>query len=44
MREIQRVVQHEIAHNFGIGEAKIREIEKGHRIRGGADKKGDSEV
>jgi len=26
--EIQRVVQHEIAHYFGIGESKLRQIEK----------------
>ena len=26
-REIERVVKHEIAHHFGIGEAKLREIE-----------------
>ena len=44
VREIQRVVRHEIAHHFGIGEAKLRQIEKGHRIRDGADKKRDSEV
>jgi len=27
--EIQRVVRHEIAHHFGIGDARLREIEKG---------------
>ena len=27
--EIQRVVQHEIAHHFGISEAKLKQIEKG---------------
>ena len=26
--EIQRVVQHEIAHHFGIGEATLKQIEK----------------
>jgi predicted Zn-dependent protease with MMP-like domain len=27
--EIQRVVKHEIAHHFGISEARLQEIEKG---------------
>jgi len=27
--EIQRVVRHEIAHHFGIGEVKLRQIERG---------------
>ncbi len=27
--EIQRVVRHEIAHHFGIGDARLRQIEKG---------------
>ena len=27
--EIQRVVRHEIAHHFGISEAKLKQIEKG---------------
>jgi predicted Zn-dependent protease with MMP-like domain len=27
--EIQRVVRHEIAHHFGIGETRLREIEEG---------------
>ncbi len=27
--EIQRVVRHEIAHHFGIGDARLREIEGG---------------
>lgn len=27
--EIKRVVRHEIAHHFGIGEAKLRQIERG---------------
>ena len=27
--EIQRVVRHEIAHHFGIGEARLRQIEGG---------------
>ena len=27
--EIQRVVKHEIAHHFGIGDAKLERIEKG---------------
>ena len=27
--EIQRVVQHEIAHHFGIGDARLEQIEKG---------------
>ena len=26
--EVQRVVQHEIAHHFGIGEARLRQIER----------------
>ena len=26
--EIQRVVRHEIAHHFGIGDAKLRQLEK----------------
>lgn len=27
--EIQRVVRHEIAHHFGIGDARLRQLEKG---------------
>jgi predicted Zn-dependent protease with MMP-like domain len=27
--EIQRVVRHEIAHHFGIGDARLDQIEKG---------------
>jgi len=27
--EIQRVVRHEIAHHFGIGDARLRQIEGG---------------
>ena len=27
--EIQRVVRHEIAHHFGIGDARLEQIEKG---------------
>ena len=27
--EIQRVVQHEIAHHFGIGDARLRQLERG---------------
>ena len=27
--EIQRVVRHEIAHHFGIGEGRLRELERG---------------
>jgi predicted Zn-dependent protease with MMP-like domain len=27
--EIQRVVRHEIAHHFGIGDARLRELERG---------------
>jgi len=27
--EIQRVVQHEIAHHFGIGDARLKQIESG---------------
>ena len=27
--EIQKVVKHEIAHHFGIGDARLRQIEKG---------------
>jgi len=37
--EVQRVVRHEIAHHFGIGEAKLRQIEKGHRARDAALRK-----
>ena len=33
--EIQRVVQHEIAHHFGIGEAKLKQIEKAKFSRKG---------
>ena len=29
--EIKRVVWHEIAHHFGIGEARLRQIEKNER-------------
>ena len=28
--EIQRVVQHEIAHHFGIGDARLEQIEEGN--------------
>lgn len=31
VQEIQRVVWHEIAHHFGIGEARLRQIEKNRR-------------
>jgi predicted Zn-dependent protease with MMP-like domain len=31
--EIKRVVQHEIAHHFGIGDAKLREIELSRLLR-----------
>lgn len=27
--EIQRVVRHEIAHHFGIGDARLKQLEKG---------------
>ena len=27
--EIQRVVRHEIAHHFGIGEARLKQLERG---------------
>jgi predicted Zn-dependent protease with MMP-like domain len=30
VKEIQRVVRHEIAHHFGIGETRLRQIEAGH--------------
>ena len=33
VQEIQRVVWHEIAHYFGIGEARIRQIEKTRRAK-----------
>ena len=33
VQEIQRVVWHEIAHHFGIGEARLRQIEKTRRAR-----------
>ena len=29
--EIQNVVRHEIAHHFGIGDAKLRQIERGKK-------------
>lgn len=29
--EIQRVVKHEIAHHFGIGDARLEQIEKGEK-------------
>ena len=29
MAEIQRVVRHEIAHHFGIGDARLNQLEKG---------------
>jgi predicted Zn-dependent protease with MMP-like domain len=31
IKEVQRVVRHEIAHHFGIGDDRLREIERGHR-------------
>jgi predicted Zn-dependent protease with MMP-like domain len=37
--EVQRVVRHEIAHHFGIGEAKLRQIEEFHRLRDAASKR-----
>ncbi len=30
-REVQRVVKHEIAHHFGIGDARLRQLEKKRR-------------
>jgi predicted Zn-dependent protease with MMP-like domain len=33
LQEIQRVVWHEIAHHFGIGEARLRQIEKTRHAR-----------
>jgi len=27
--EVKRVIQHEIAHHFGIGDARLRQIERG---------------
>ena len=33
VQEIQRVVWHEIAHHFGIGEARLRKIEKTRRAK-----------
>ena len=33
--EIQRVVQHEIAHHFGIGDARLKQIEKAKLKRKG---------
>ena len=29
--EIRRVVRHEIAHHFGIGDGRLRELEEGNR-------------
>ena len=31
-REIQRVVKHEIAHHFGIGDARLRQLERRRKI------------
>ena len=31
MAEIRRVVQHEIAHHFGIGDARLRQLERGEK-------------
>lgn len=44
--EIQRVVRHEIAHHFGIGEARLRQIEAGHGKEDAASRrqKSDSEA
>ena len=39
IEEIQRVVRHEIAHYFGIGEAKLRSIER-DKLRHPPKKKG----
>lgn len=39
VREIQRVVRHEIAHHFGIGETRLRQIEAGHN-KGNAASRG----
>jgi predicted Zn-dependent protease with MMP-like domain len=33
VQEIQRVVWHEIAHHFGIGESRLRQIEKTRRAK-----------
>ena len=33
-QEIKRVLLHEIGHHFGIGEAKLREIERERRKKG----------
>ena len=33
IEEVQRGVQHEIGHHFGIGEARLRQIEKGQTER-----------
>ena len=41
--EIQRVVRHEIAHHFGIGEARLRQIEAGHRTASMEGKKGKAQ-
>ena len=30
-REVQRVVKHEIAHHFGIGDARLRQLERKRR-------------
>lgn len=30
-REVQRVVKHEIAHHFGIGDARLRQLERRRR-------------
>ena len=31
MSEVRRVVKHEVAHHFGIGEARLRQIEHGEK-------------
>jgi len=31
--EIQRVVRHEIAHHFGIGDAQLKQLEKGKKSK-----------
>jgi predicted Zn-dependent protease with MMP-like domain len=33
VKEIQQVVWHEIAHHFGIGESRLRQIEKTRRLK-----------
>ena len=37
IRQVQEVVRHEIAHHFGIGDVRLRQIEKGRRRENGRE-------